>query len=155
MFVLPLQYSPQKFFATEIVARLVLGPAQIFFHSSLGSDSRMIHSRQPKDFESLHPRAACENVLDRVVQNMAEREHSRDVRRRHHDRKGWLRGLRICYEIAILQPALIPLRFNRIRIVPLGKFSHRDQSSESAERLQIADTHRARDSASPLVKGED
>src|SRR5258705_12569018 len=68
---------------------------------------------------------------------MAEREHPRDVRRRHHDRKRWLRGLRICYEIAILQPALVPLRFNRLRIVPLGKFSHRDQSSESGARLQM------------------
>src|SRR5205823_14804363 len=154
MLVLPFEYSPQEFFATEIVARFVLGSAQIFLHSGLGSDSRMIHSRQPKDFESLHPRAACENVLDRVVQNMAECKHARDVRRRHHDRKRWLRGLRICYEIAIPQPALIPLRFNRVRIVPLGKFSHRDQSSESGARLQIADTYRARHSASPLLKGE-
>src|SRR6266480_7146911 len=137
MFVLPFQHSSQKFFATEIVARFILGPAQKFLHSGLSSDSRMIHSRQPKDFESLHPRAACENVLDRVVQNMAERKHARDVRRWHHNRKRWLRGLRICYEIAILQSALIPLRFNRIRIVPLGKVSHRDQSSESGARLQM------------------
>ena len=136
MLVLPLQHATQKFFATEIVARFVLGPAQIFLHRGLSSDSRMIHSRQPKDFEPLHPRAASENVLDRVVQNMAEREHARDVRRRHHDRKRWLRRLRICHEIAILQPALIPFRFNRFRIVPLGKFSHRDQSSESGARLQ-------------------
>src|SRR4029450_1031375 len=121
----------------------------------LRSNSRMIHSRQPKDFKSLHPCAACENVLNRVVQNMAEREHSRDVRRRHHDRKRWLRGLRICYEIAILQPALIPLRFNSGRIVPLGKFSHRDQSSESGARLQMTRVWRATYSASPLVKGED
>src|SRR6476469_2164134 len=143
MFVLPFEHSPQKFFATKIVARFVLSPAQIFLHSRLGSNSRMIHSRQPKDFESLHPRAASENVLNRVVQNMAEREHARDVRRRHHDRKRRLRRLRICYEIAILEPTLIPLRFNRLRIVPLRKFSHRDQSSESAERLQMAKVSRA------------
>src|SRR5882724_11930470 len=125
MLVLPFEYSPQEFFATETVARFVLGPAQIFLHSGLGSDSRMIHSRQPKDFEPLHPRAACENVLDRVVQNMAERKHARDVRRRHHDRKRWLRRLRICYEIAILQPTLIPLRFNRVRIISFGELCHR------------------------------
>src|SRR5438093_8457324 len=125
MLVLPFQHSPQKFLATEIVARFVLGPAQKFLHSGLRSDSRMIHSRQPKDFESLHPRAACENVLDRVVQNMAEREHARDVRRWHHDRKRWLRGLRICYEIAMLNPAPIPLRFNRIRIISFGELCHR------------------------------
>src|SRR5947199_9355298 len=112
MLVLPSQHSSQEFFATEIVARFVLGLAQIFLHSGLRSDSRMIHSRQPKDFEPLHPRAACENVLDRVVQNMAEREHAREVRRGHHDRKRWLRGLRICYDIAILQPSSMPPRLN-------------------------------------------
>ena len=127
--VLPVQHSPQEFFATEIVARFVFSSAQIFLHCRLRSDSRMIHSRQPKDFEPLHPRAACENVLDRVIQNMAEREHARDVRRRHHDRKRWLRRLRIRDEITIRQPALIPLRFNGIRVVSFGQFSHRDQSS--------------------------
>src|SRR6516165_5025418 len=101
MLVLPFEHPPQEFFATEIVARFVLGPAQIFLHRGLCSDSRMIHSRQPKDFESLHSCAASENILNRVVQNMAEREHAGNVWRRHHDRKRWLFGLRICYEIAI------------------------------------------------------
>ena len=32
---------------------------------------------------------------------------------------------RICYEIAILQPALIPFRFNGIRIISLGELWHR------------------------------
>src|SRR5262249_50238946 len=80
----------------------------------------------------------CENILDRVVQNMAERQHTRDIRRRHHDRKRRLRRLGIRDKIAILQPALVPLRFNGIRIVPFRKFSHREQSSESAECLQLA-----------------
>src|ERR1043166_914686 len=125
MFVLPFEHSPQEFFTTEIMARFVFGSAQIFLYSGLGSDPRMIHSRQPKHFESLHPRAARENVLNRMVQNMAEREHARDVRRRHHDRKRLFRRRRICYEIAILQPALIPLRFNCIRIISLWKLCHR------------------------------
>src|SRR5437879_1147024 len=68
---------------------------------------------------------------------MAEREHARDVRRRHHDRKRWLRRLWIRDEITIRQPALIPLRFNGIRVVSFGQFSHRDQSSESVDHLQI------------------
>ena len=45
MLVLPVEDPPQEFFATEIVARFVLSPAQIFFHRGLGSDSCMIHSR--------------------------------------------------------------------------------------------------------------
>ncbi len=128
--------------------------AQIFFDRGLRADSRVIHSRQPKNFESPHPCAACEDVLDGVVQNMAEREDAGDVRRRHHDRKRRLRRLRIRHEIAILQPALIPLRFNGIRIVSFRKFSHRDQSSESRSAF-ATDRVTARDDIAVLVKGED
>ena len=45
-----------------------------------------------------------------------------------------------CYsftEVAILDPALVPLRFNGFRIVSLWQVSHRDQSSESGGRLQM------------------
>src|SRR5690348_15460603 len=104
MLILPFEYSPQEFFATEIVARLILGPAQMFFHSGLGSDSSVVHPRQPEDFESLHPGAARKNVLDRIAQNMTEGQHAGDVWWRHHDRKCRLRRLRICYEIAVLKP---------------------------------------------------
>src|SRR6266853_4623994 len=68
---------------------------------------------------------------------MAECEDAGDVRWRHHDRKRWLRRLRIRDAITIRQPALIPLRFNGIGVVSFGQFSHRDQSSESAARLQM------------------
>jgi hypothetical protein len=91
MLVLPFQNSPQEFFAPEIVAAFVLSLAQILLHGRLGSDPCVIHPRQPEDFESLHPRAPCENVLNRVVQNMSEREHARDIWRRHHNRKRWFR----------------------------------------------------------------
>src|SRR5207247_6400433 len=85
MLVLPFQHSPQEFFATEIVARFVLGPAQMFLHRGLGSDSRMIHSRQPKNFESLHPRAPGKNVLNGVVEHVSESKHAGNVRRRRSE----------------------------------------------------------------------
>src|SRR5262249_26032304 len=43
MLALPFQHSPQEFVATQIMACLVLGPAQMFLHRGLRSDSRMIH----------------------------------------------------------------------------------------------------------------
>ena len=45
---------------------------------------------------------------------------------------------RISYEITIVDPSLIPPRFNRFRIVPLGEFRHCDQSSETRACLQIS-----------------
>src|SRR5206468_5089011 len=103
-------------------------------------------------FESLQPLAPCYNVLDRIDQNMAKREHACDIRRWHHDRKRRLRRFRICYEIAILQPALIPLRFNGIRVVPLRKLSHGDQSSETRARLQMIDVSFGKREASKLQR---
>ena len=56
----------------------------MFLDCSLRPDSSVICARQPKDFKALHARATTENVLNGVIQNVAEREHARDVRRRHH-----------------------------------------------------------------------
>ena len=142
MLVLPFQHSPQEFFATKIVTRFVFSPAQMFLHRGLGSDSRMIHSRQPKNFESLHPRAPGKNVLNRLVEHVSESKHPRNVRRWHDDRERWLRRFRVRHEIAIADPALIPFRFNRFRIVPLWKFSHPDESSETRAGLQTSDADR-------------
>ena len=85
VFILPFENAPQKLFPAEIVARFVFSPPQIFFNRSLRSDPCVIHPRQPKHLEALHARPTTENVLDRVVQNVAERKHAGDVWRRHHD----------------------------------------------------------------------
>jgi hypothetical protein len=98
----------------------------------------MIHSRQPEDFKALHSRAARKNILNRIVENVAERKHTRDIGRRHDDRERRLRGFRVRNKIPIVDPSVTPLRFNRFRIVSLGEFHHRDQSSETRRRLQIA-----------------
>src|ERR1700720_3781800 len=97
----------------------------------------MIRSGQPKHFESLHARAARENVLNRIVENVAKRQHTGDVRRRHHDRKRRLGRLRISLEIVIVDPTLIPLWLNRSWVVCLWKPRHfRLQSSEARACLQ-------------------
>ena len=87
MFLLPFENAPQKFLAPKIVARLVLCPPQIFLHRGLRSDSSVIHPGQPKDFESLHPRATNENILNGIVEHMAEREHPSNVWRWHYNGK--------------------------------------------------------------------
>ena len=117
--------------------RFVFRSPQMFLDRRLRTDSRMIHARQPKNFKALHSRAARENILDGVVEHVAERKHAGNVWRGHHDRERRFRRFRVRNEIAIFHPALIPFRFNGFWIVSLRKFSHRDQSSEGGARLQI------------------
>src|SRR5215470_3540855 len=143
MFILPCEYATQELFAAEIMPRLVLRSPQMFFDRGLRSDSSMIYAWQPKNFKPLHTSAPCENVLNGVVEDVAEREHAGDIWRRHYDRERRLRRLRIRNEIAIFHPTLIPLRFNRLWIVSLREFSHRDQSSKAGAGLQMTDAHLA------------
>ena len=112
MFILPFENASQKFFTTEIVARLVFSPPQILLDCGLGSDSGVIHPRQPENLKALHSRAAAKNVLNCVVEHVPKREHPRDVWRRHHDCERRLRRFLIRNEIVIVDPALIPFRFN-------------------------------------------
>ena len=129
MFILPFENAPQKLFATEISAGFFLSAPQIFFDCSLSCNSGVIHAWQPQHFESLHSRAPGKNILNRVVEHVPECQHTGHVGRRHHDRKRRLGRLRIGNEISIADPALIPFRLNRLRIVSLWKFRHRDESS--------------------------
>ena len=73
--------------AAEVVTRDAFILAQPLFDRGLGADPGVIHSRQPKHFKSVHPRAPRQNILNRIIQNVAEGEHAGDVRRRHHDRE--------------------------------------------------------------------
>ena len=138
VFVLPFEHALQKFLAAEIVTRHAFVFAEPLFDRGLGSNSGVIHPRQPKHFETLHPRASGKNVLNAVVQNVAEREHAGDVRRRHHDRERFVLRSRVRLEVVIVDPTLIPLRLNRSRIVGFGKLSHCEESSERQRGLQEA-----------------
>ena len=84
----------------------------MFLDCRLRTNSGMIHARQPKNFKPVHSRASRKNVLDGVVENVAERKHAGNVRRGHDDGERWLRRFRVRHEIAIADPALIPFRFN-------------------------------------------
>jgi len=107
------------------------------FDRRLRPNSRVIHSRQPKDLEALHARAARENVLDAVIQDVAEGERAGDVRRRHHDGERLLLRIRVRFEVVVVDPTLIPFRLNRPRIVSFGELGHfRIQSSRSRACLQ-------------------
>ena len=67
VFLLPIQYTAEKFVAAKIVPRFLFRSPQKLFDSGLRSDAGMVHAWQPKHFKSLHPRASRQNVLNRIV----------------------------------------------------------------------------------------
>ena len=71
--LLPGPDAAKKFFPAEVLSGFVFCLPQIFLDRGLRSNARVIGSRQPKHFESLHARAPGEDVLDRVVKNVPER----------------------------------------------------------------------------------
>jgi hypothetical protein len=127
MFVLPIEHSPKKFLPANIVPSFVFRFAEVLFDRGLRPDSGMIGPGQPKHLETLHPRAACENVLDRVIEDMPEGQDTGDIGRWDDDGKRRLGRIRIRAEAARFLPMGIPFRLHRAGIVGFGQLCHREE----------------------------
>ena len=90
--LLPLPDALDELFAAEIV------PAFLFFFQQpplddrLRGDAGMIGAGHPQRVEALHPLEADQDVLQRVVQRVAQMQRAGDVRRRDDDRIGLAAG---------------------------------------------------------------
>src|SRR5665213_4484290 len=87
------------------------------FDDGLRGDARVIRAGQPENFLAVHARLAGEDVLDSVVENVAEREHAGNIRRRDDDGIRWLRRFRVSDEKFFAEPELIPLVLDGLRLV--------------------------------------
>src|SRR5437667_5124624 len=96
----------------------------MLFDGGLCPDAGVISSWQPQHFEALHARTARENVLDRVVEDVAKGENAGDIGRRNHNRESWLCGARIRSKIVIFDPARVPLRLDCFWVVRFRKLRH-------------------------------
>ena len=76
--------------APEVVPALALFLQQPPLHDRLSGDARVVGAGHPEDFEPLHPLAAAEDVLQRVVQRVPQVQRTGDVRRGDDDRVGQL-----------------------------------------------------------------
>ena len=128
VFVLPLPDLLHEFLAAEVVAMLDRAfLAQRFLHRVLRGNARVVGAGEPEHFLAQHARAAGEDVLDGVVQHMAEREDARDVRRRDDDgiRRALLADARgVGFKAFVVEPLLIPAGFDFRRRVGLVEFGH-------------------------------
>ena len=116
-------------FAAEVVA--VLDDALFFeglFDDVLRGDAGVVGAGEPEDFFPEHAGAAGEDVLDGVVQHMAEREDAGDVWRGDDDgvgRAGLAHTSGVGFKAFVVQPALIPAGFDFRRRVGLVEFGHK------------------------------
>ena len=121
------------FFQEGFSAQIVAAPArclfEVFFHPYLRGDSGMVCSGQPEGFISFLARAAHQDVLDGVVQYMAQMQHSRDVGGRDDDRVGRLFRSRVSLETTFFNPAGLPFFFHQGGIVCFGQIRHGQKGS--------------------------
>ena len=119
MLLLPFPNKPDECLSTDLVPGLTLF-AELPFDDRLRSNSGMVRARQPQDLEPTHSSAARQDILDRIVQDMAHREHAGDIWRRDNNRVGRFGGLQIGRKTALLEPAPIPLLLDGPRLVGGG-----------------------------------
>src|ERR1041384_630680 len=98
--------------------------AQGFFNDCLGRDAGVVSAGEPKDFFAIHPRLAGEDVLNGVVQDMPHVKHAGDVWWGNYDRVSRLGRCGIGGETVLVEPELVPLFLDCLRLVCLGNFGH-------------------------------
>ena len=111
------------------MAGLARGLPEVLFHAHLRGDARMVRSGKPQGFISLLPRAAHQDILNGVVQHMAQVEHSRDVGGRNDDGVGRLFGSRVSLETTFFNPEGLPLFFHEGRIICFGQIRHAQEGN--------------------------
>ncbi len=94
-----------------LTAQLLLGHpfgSELLLDDVLGGDGGVVHARQEQHLIAGHAPIARADVLERVVERVAQVKLAGDVRRRKADRVLLLRALRIGHEQAGLLPARVP-----------------------------------------------
>jgi hypothetical protein len=89
----------------------------------LGGDAGMVGADHPERVLALHPGVARQDVLQRVVERMADMQRAGDVGRRHDDGER-LGVLSLRAEQALPFPMGIPFGLDRAGLEGLGKLGH-------------------------------
>ena len=102
--VLPGPDSLDQGLAAQVVPGLLLFLEQPLLDDGLGGDAGVVGAGHPEDVVALHPPPADQDVLQRVVERVAQVQRAGDVRRRDHDAVGRPVAGRIGVEIALARP---------------------------------------------------
>ena len=88
----------------------------------LSCDCRMVGSRLPQCFISLHSLETDQDILHGLIECMSHVELSGYVRRRHNDCKWFFIWIYLCMEVSVIHPFLIKTFFQPFRVISLCKF---------------------------------
>src|SRR5690606_3764004 len=98
----------------------------------------MVHSRKPQNIVSLHSLPADQDVLQGVVQSMADVQVPRNIGRRNHDGEGRLGRIFSGLEKASFHPVIVPFFFRLLGIIggwKLRSFSRHPSSSFARSKI--------------------
>ena len=113
------------------MAGAFFGFADAPFHHRLGGDAGVVGARHPKGVEALHAPPADEDVLQGVVQGVAQVQRAGDVGRRDDDGVGRARGVGIAVEEAVVFPEPQPALLRLFRVVLPGQFGRHESPPSS------------------------
>ena len=130
-FLPPGPHALQKRGAAQVVAAFALF-FEHFFDDVLGGDAAVVGAGNPEGVVALHPPAADQHVLQRVVQRVAHVEGSGHVGRGDHHGEGFFGGVRAGREVAAAFPEVVPLAFGGV-----GRVDGRKFHSEGADSTKF------------------
>jgi hypothetical protein len=128
LLVAPFPDALDELLPAEVVAGLPL-LAKFALHDRVGRDARVVEARNPESRAALQARPAHQDVLDRVVQDVPDREDPRHVRGRHHDRVALAPGRRPGREGSRGEPRGVPLPLDLARLVTLCDLGHEGEEA--------------------------
>ena len=91
------------------------------FDDGLGGDAGVVGAGHPEGVVALHASPAGEDVLQGVVEGMAEVEGAGDVWGGDDDGEGGLFAVGMGGEVAAIEPEGVPATFGFVRVVLLGE----------------------------------
>ncbi|RWX47565.1 hypothetical protein H206_06312 [Candidatus Electrothrix aarhusensis] len=107
LFFLPLPDPLNEFFSAQVMAGCILC-GQLSLHHVLGGNASMIRAWYPEGVITLHAVVTGQQILESVVQSMANMEHAGNVGRWNHNGKGILTLCHFRSKGLMFQPVVVP-----------------------------------------------
>ena len=116
----PCPDSFDEAFAADVVAGFVFFFLELLFHDGLRGDAGVIDAGDPDGVESAHAVDAGEDVLEGVVDGVAEVQGAGDVGGRDDDAVGGAGGVGVGGEAVFVQPDFVDRGFYAGGVVGFG-----------------------------------
>ena len=85
---LPFPDPGDESLAAHVPAADIAGRGELALHHHLGGDAGMVGARQPERGLTLHPRETRQDILQGIVERMADMQRAGDIGRRNNDGEG-------------------------------------------------------------------